>query len=275
MTLLKDNNPKNINISLLSLDNKINKLSNVNNKITSLEEKIDKANINDVLSLETRINNNEALINAETNNRELADTTLQNNIDNKVDKVVGKGLSTNDFTDADKAKLDSLENTVIDSALSSTSTNPVENRVITGNLENKVDKVSGKGLSTNDFTDADKATLDSLASGGSLTIVSLWTGVSSTGAQTLTLNDNVRNYKFILVEAAMYTSSTEQKQTMLIKATHASYKKTGAAWLFCGTIPETDRRLRFCFPTDTTLEKLASSGTASHLPVITNVWGIN
>lgn len=28
----------------------------------------------------------------------------------KVDKVTGKGLSTNDFTDADKSKLDSLDN---------------------------------------------------------------------------------------------------------------------------------------------------------------------
>lgn len=44
----------------------------------------------------------------------------------------------------------------IDSSLSSTSTNPVQNKVINTALENKVDKVSGKGLSTNDYTTTEK-----------------------------------------------------------------------------------------------------------------------
>ena len=52
----------------------------------------------------------------------------------KVNKEKGKGLSHNDFTDADKKKLDGIDDgankTVIDSELSETSTNPVENKVI-------------------------------------------------------------------------------------------------------------------------------------------------
>src|SRR5699024_8041248 len=36
--------------------------------------------------------------------------TLQTNLNNKVDKVQGKGLSTNDFTNAYKTKLDGLNN---------------------------------------------------------------------------------------------------------------------------------------------------------------------
>ena len=52
----------------------------------------------------------------------------------KVNKEEGKGLSQNDFTDADKKKLDGIDDgankTVIDSELSETSTNPVENKVI-------------------------------------------------------------------------------------------------------------------------------------------------
>lgn len=275
MVILKDNSPKSINVSLLSLDNKISKVVNIGKQVAALEEKINNSNIADISALEATVSQNTALINTETNNRELADTTLQNNIDGKVDKEVGKGLSTNDFTNEDKAKLDSLQNTVIDSALSSTSTNPVENRVITGHLGNKVDKVSGKGLSTNDFTDADKATLDSLASGGSLTIVPLWSGSSSTGAQTLTLTHPITDYKFIMVAAALYTSSTEQKQTMLIPTSVARYNTSNLAWMFCGTIPETDRRIRFGFPTTTTLSKQASTGTSGHLGIITNVWGIN
>jgi len=42
---------------------------------------------------------------------------------------------------------------VVDSVLSATSTNPVQNKVITKELGNKVTKVTGKDLSTNDFTD--------------------------------------------------------------------------------------------------------------------------
>lgn len=53
---------------------------------------------------------------------------------NKVTAISGKGLSTNDYTDADKTAVDSISN--------------------------KVDKVSGKGLSTNDYTDADKDKVD-------------------------------------------------------------------------------------------------------------------
>lgn len=59
---------------------------------------------------------------------------LRAEVGDKVDKEEGKGLSHNDFTDADKKKLDGVSEgankTVIDSELSETSTNPVENKVI-------------------------------------------------------------------------------------------------------------------------------------------------
>ena len=55
------------------------------------------------------------------------------------------------------------EEIIVDDFLSSTSTHPVQNKVITGAIinlnENKVDKVEGKGLSENDFTDEDKASI--------------------------------------------------------------------------------------------------------------------
>lgn len=50
----------------------------------------------------------------------------------------------------------------IDDALSSTSTNSVQNKVITAALNNKIDKVTGKGLSTEDFTTTLKTKLESL-----------------------------------------------------------------------------------------------------------------
>lgn len=81
----------------------------------------------------------------------------------KVDKVTGKGLSTNDFTNDLKTKLEGIatgaNKTTVDSALSSSSTNPVQNKVVNTALANKVDKASGKGLSTNDFTTAEKTKL--------------------------------------------------------------------------------------------------------------------
>jgi len=56
-------------------------------------------------------------------------------LDGKVDKVQGKGLSTEDYTTAEKTKLGSIEaeanKTVVDSALSNVSTNPVQNKVVT------------------------------------------------------------------------------------------------------------------------------------------------
>ena len=72
-----------------------------------------------------------------------------------------EGLST--FLNQIKSKFVSKEN--IDSSLSSTSTNPVQNKVINTALNNKVDKVSGKQLSTNDYTTTEKNKLAGIASG--------------------------------------------------------------------------------------------------------------
>lgn len=51
---------------------------------------------------------------------------------------------------------------VVDSSLSTTSTNSVQNRVITQALNTKVNKETDKGLSTNDFTDEYKNNIDTL-----------------------------------------------------------------------------------------------------------------
>lgn len=113
-----------------------------------------------------------------------------------VKKDGSKVLSTNDYTNADKSKLTGLNNytlptassntlggvkvgnnltitngvlsadaqqATIDSALSSTSTNAVQNKVINSALANKVDVVSGKSLSTNDYTTTEKNKLAGLS----------------------------------------------------------------------------------------------------------------
>ena len=95
-----------------------------------------------------------------TNDSNFATTT---DLDAKVDKVTGKGLSTNDYTTTEKDKLAAIENgankTVVDTALNSTSTNPVQNKVINtkinsiqSDINSKVPStrtVNGKALSAN------------------------------------------------------------------------------------------------------------------------------
>ena len=78
-------------------------------------------------------------------------TTISNKLGNKVDKVSGKELSSNDFTDTYKSKLDGIaagaNKTVVDSSLSSSSTNPVQNKVIKSALDGKANSSHTHGAS--------------------------------------------------------------------------------------------------------------------------------
>lgn len=60
--------------------------------------------------------------------------------DTKVDKVSGKGLSTNDYTTVEKNKLagiaDGATNVIVDSKLSTTSTNAVQNKAVATEINN-------------------------------------------------------------------------------------------------------------------------------------------
>ena len=85
--------------------------------------------------------------------------------DTKVDKVAGKGLSSNDYTTAEKDKLEAITGTNTgDQDLSGYATitqlaTKANASDVTTSLATKVDKVSGKGLSTNDYTTAEKTKL--------------------------------------------------------------------------------------------------------------------
>ena len=81
---------------------------------------------------------------------------LNNLLNEKVDKVEGKGLSTNDYTSEEKDKLGKIEpeanKTIVDAELSSTSTNPVQNKVVNSALSGKVPMtrtINDKALSSN------------------------------------------------------------------------------------------------------------------------------
>ena len=63
------------------------------------------------------------------------------------------------YTANDTWELMGYNTIVIDSSLSTTSENPVQNKVITTALNDKVNTETGKGLSTNDYTNAEKASV--------------------------------------------------------------------------------------------------------------------
>ena len=71
---------------------------------------------------------------------------------NKVDKEAGKVLSTNDYTTAEKNKLAGIatgsNKTFVDSSLSSSSTNPVQNKVVNSAISNLNALVGNTAVST-------------------------------------------------------------------------------------------------------------------------------
>lgn len=94
--------------------------------------------------------------------------------DKFVAKEANKGLSTNDFTDTLKTKLDGLSNyndtavktSISDEVTRAKAAEKVNADAITalgGTVNNKVDKVNGKQLSTEDYTTSEKTKLGGIA----------------------------------------------------------------------------------------------------------------
>lgn len=107
---------------------------------------------------------------------------------NKVDKVEGKGLSTEDFTTALKEKLVALPENAEANYIKSVSdefTVSTEGKLevkeiapakVTGlpdALAGKVDKVAGKGLSANDYTDEEKEKLGGIEVGANKNLIEI------------------------------------------------------------------------------------------------------
>lgn len=73
-------------------------------------------------------------------------------LNTKVDKIDGKGLSTNDYTTTEKNKLAGIATgatkVTVDSALSSSSTNPVQNKVVNTAISNLNTLVGDTAVST-------------------------------------------------------------------------------------------------------------------------------
>ena len=158
----------------------LDKFSDIKQADSERAEQV-KKNVDDINSIQSDIGN--VYDNMEA---------LERDITLKVDKVQGKGLSENDYTDEEKEKLSHIEenanNYVLPSDvvhdneyvhtdnnytdgekeqvknISSNISNAVNdvNSNIQNKLLGKVDKVSGKGLSSNDYTDEEKEKLSGI-----------------------------------------------------------------------------------------------------------------
>lgn len=146
-------------------------------------------------------------------------TEVDSKLQGKVNVEVGKGLSTNDYTTTEKNKLAGLSNTIVSNSLTSTSTTTAASSSAiktvndslntfksdtTTNLGTKVDKVVGKGLSTNDFTNEDKSNLDNLKLEGLLNQVA--TGVDSNGVYTTITYKRENNTNYLISTASLPNS---------------------------------------------------------------------
>ena len=169
-------------------------------------------------------------------------------LDGKVDKVTGKGLSTNDYTTTEKNKLASIDdqaraiilpgNNTLAGFVNSTDVPGVvdawgtddsvvfslvtSSAAISG-LNGKVDKVEGKGLSTNDYTTAEKNKLSAF-------------GDASTYALKSDITSMYRYKGSVATVAALPSSGNTTGDVYNVEASGMNYAWDGTAWDSLGEI---------------------------------------
>lgn len=181
-----------------------------------------------------------------------------------VEQESGKGLSTNDYTTAEKNKLAGVASgaevnvqadwnetssssdafiknkptippaVTVDSAISSTSENPVQNKVIYTALDGKVDKVSGKGLSTNDYTTAEKNKLSGIATGAEVNQNAFSNVKVTVGTTDTTIAADSKTDTLTIIQGSNITFTPDASgDSLTIAATDTTYSEatTSAAGL--------------------------------------------
>jgi len=178
----------------------------------------------------------------------------KSDLDTKVDKVTGKGLSTEDYTTAEKSKLAGIQEEVasvgftnIDASTGATILIGVtvedgavvfhgeigdDVSVPTGEaamavLNTKVDKQDGKGLSTEDYSTAEKSKLAALPTNDTLQ------------ATYATKSDITAMYKYkgsVATVSALPVSGNTTGDVYNVEATGMNYAWNGTAWDALGEI---------------------------------------
>jgi len=239
----------------------------------------------------TKLNNLSGVNTGDQNLSGLATTTLLTSaLGNKVDKVAGKGLSANDYTNAEKTKLMAITciNTGDQNITAMTHSNRAALDAVTGkntgdqdlsglatttslttSLSNKVDKVAGKGLSTADFTTAEKTKLAAI------------TG-SNTGYQDITAMTH--SNRAVLDSVSGKNTGDQDLTSVLVKGPDAWNKKiVNVNQLGVGTdTPDLSSAIEiksttqgFLPPRMTYVQKLAIISPASGLIIWCNNCGVS
>ena len=162
-------------------------------------------------------------------------------METKVDKIEGKGLSTNDYTTAEKTKLSGIEDgankTIVDSDLNENSTNPVENRVVVDYLNQAINiAIEQSAINMEPALSGINSSLDNkqdkLTAGEGISIVNdiisaTASGGGSSGTGVTYISDNSSSNPFILAdhEPGLYVFAPNADQKMWFKglSTNTSY----------------------------------------------------
>lgn len=149
-------------------------------------------------------------------------------VENKVDKVAGKGLSAEDFTTELKAKLTGIEEGAEANYVKSVSgefsvsdagelslQKIAQSKVdgLADALGNKVDKVEGKVLSSNDYTNDDKAKLGAIEAGANVNLIE----VVNLAGKALNIAEKAVNIPLAGDTAGVVIGSAEENKVSVAK----------------------------------------------------------
>lgn len=145
-------------------------------------------------------------------------------LDTKVDTETGKGLSANDFTDTLKTKLDGIESgatrVTVDNAMSTTSENPVQNKVIKAALDALTPDTALSATSTNSVQNkVVKAALDDKAPLASPALTGTPTAPTATQGSDTTQIANTAFVKAAIVSALADVTSISFEVVASLPAT--------------------------------------------------------
>lgn len=143
-----------------------------------------------------------------------------------VQPETGKGLSTNDYTNTEKSKLAGIEaqanKTTVDDALSGSSTNPVQNKVVKSALD-------GKANASTTYT---KTEVDTALSGKQATLTSAQleaanSGITSADVAQITTNKN----NILACKEFTDNASIDSDRKLYISATEPTNPPLNSTWI--------------------------------------------
>jgi len=169
-------------------------------------------------------------------------------LNNKVDKVSGKGLSTNDFTNAYKTKLDGIATgaqvNVIEGITVNSTAVPLTNKIANLTIPTKLTDLTNDGNfvtdanyvhTDNNYTTTDKNKLAGIASGAEVNVQSDWS-VTSTSSDAYIKNKPTKVSQFT-------NDSGFQNATQVQNAINAALADiTGIEFQIVQTLPSTGEK---------------------------------